>query len=115
MNPEIKAQWIDALRSGEYQQTKGKLRNSNGFCCLGVLTDLYVKETNQEWTYSKQDEKYEYLDCGFTLPEKVMVLADLDEEDPKICTEDSGCTLAHYNDSKGYTFNQIADLIEENL
>lgn len=47
MNPEVKAKWIDALTSGEYSQTKRCLRDKNGYCCLGVLTDLYIKETGQ--------------------------------------------------------------------
>lgn len=38
MNPEIKAAWLTALRSGEYRQGKGRLECSDGsFCCLGVL------------------------------------------------------------------------------
>jgi hypothetical protein len=41
MNPEVKARWVAALRSGEYKQGKGALRLNNKFCCLGVLCDLY--------------------------------------------------------------------------
>lgn len=33
--------WVEALRSGEYQQTTMSLRNGDKFCCLGVLCDLY--------------------------------------------------------------------------
>ena len=29
--------WIDALNSGDYPQASGCLRDSSGFCCLGVL------------------------------------------------------------------------------
>lgn len=29
-------EWIGALRSGEYPQTQGALRDRNGYCCLGV-------------------------------------------------------------------------------
>ena len=29
--------WIDALESGKYGQTKGKLYNGHNYCCLGVL------------------------------------------------------------------------------
>lgn len=63
MNPRIKRLWIKALESGKYKQTKGVLRGrglsatnpttielEEGFCCLGVLTDLYIKETKKlEW------------------------------------------------------------------
>lgn len=44
MNPEVKALWLNALRSGEYQQGTGKLKQTYGgdqrYCCLGVLCDL---------------------------------------------------------------------------
>lgn len=47
MNPEIKAQWVAALRSGEYQQGKNYLTRvtpeGDKHCCLGVLCDLAVK------------------------------------------------------------------------
>jgi len=46
----VRKMWIDALRSGEYKQITGKLKSKEGFCCLGVLTDLYVKEGYGEWT-----------------------------------------------------------------
>ncbi len=31
---------VEALRSGEYKQTKGTLRRGNSFCCLGVACDI---------------------------------------------------------------------------
>lgn len=38
MTPELKALWIAALRSGDYKQGTGALRNpDNTWCCLGVL------------------------------------------------------------------------------
>lgn len=45
MKTEIADLWTAALESGEYSQTTNHLRNSTGFCCLGVLCDLYQKET----------------------------------------------------------------------
>lgn len=56
MNPEIKTKWIEALRSGEFTQVHGNLRRlidpvapfgqeEWGFCCLGVLCELYRQET----------------------------------------------------------------------
>lgn len=115
MKPEIKAQWIQALRGGEYTQTKGELRTPNGYCCLGVLTDLYLKEHNEEWEYNERCDQYQYLDSRFGLAEEVMVWADLDNEDPDVYIDDTDYTLAHYNDLLFYSFEQIADLIEEHL
>lgn len=43
MNPEVKALWLAALRSGEYQQDVGFLKTEHGFCPLGVLCEIAVK------------------------------------------------------------------------
>jgi len=34
--------WIEVLRSGLYEQGKGKLQNGNKFCCLGVACDIFI-------------------------------------------------------------------------
>jgi hypothetical protein len=52
MNEQIKQKWIEALNSGEYLQTKGCLNDGQGMCCLGVLTDLYIKENGGKWKLS---------------------------------------------------------------
>lgn len=49
MNPSVKLQWIHALESGEYKQITGVLKDECGFCALGVLCDLYVKEHRMFW------------------------------------------------------------------
>ena len=41
MNPELKAKWVEALRSGKYTQARGALHRKDGsYCCLGVLCSL---------------------------------------------------------------------------
>ena len=37
MKAEDKAKWLEALRSGEYEQTDNTLCNGTAYCCLGVL------------------------------------------------------------------------------
>lgn len=32
--------WLEALRSGNYEQTDGKLCDEFGYCCLGVLANV---------------------------------------------------------------------------
>jgi hypothetical protein len=67
MNIEIAEKWIEKLESGEYTQTKGFLRDDNGFCCLGVLSDMYIKETGKGCWQERLDgdgdntEKFEFL------------------------------------------------------
>lgn len=36
----FRKRWVAALRSGEYRQTRGELRDAAGFCCLGVACDI---------------------------------------------------------------------------
>lgn len=37
---EHRKQWVAALRSGNYQKIKGRLKRDEGFCCLGVACDI---------------------------------------------------------------------------
>lgn len=39
---------IDALLSNEYQQATGALRTDEGWCCLGVGCDVYLKHAGDE-------------------------------------------------------------------
>ena len=32
--------WVDALRSGKYQQARGALKTGDAYCCLGVACDI---------------------------------------------------------------------------
>jgi len=112
MNPQIKQKWVDALRSGEYQQGQNYLRTDNGFCCLGVLCDLYGKENNVEWNLANNGHNYEFQDNGSILPLSVMVWSGIEGQNPDI---DNGTeTLSGLNDN-GYTFIEIADVIEKQL
>lgn len=48
MRADVKQAWVQALRSGEYRQGRGKLTRveedgSESFCCLGVLCDVAIK------------------------------------------------------------------------
>lgn len=37
---DIRNRWMEALRSGKYKQTRYKMQDSEGYCCLGVLCDV---------------------------------------------------------------------------
>jgi hypothetical protein len=112
MNPQIKQKWVDALRSGEYQQGQCYLRTNSGFCCLGVLCDLYGKENNVEWNLANNGHNYKFQEFESYLPSSVMKWADLEYCNPPVNDEES--TLVRLNDS-GSTFEQIADVIEHQL
>lgn len=119
MNPEIKQRWLTALRSGEYSQTRDKLKNEQGFCCLGVLCDLYSKEKGVPWeenggVYSLRNPEDEY-DCSDTeIPEFIQEWAGVDMN-PDLVFEDNIVTCIDANDDLKLNFNEIADLIEKEL
>lgn len=126
LTPE-QTQWIAALRSGQYRQTKGLLENleTHGFCCLGVGCDLFLKETRQIY-----DEELESAltaanygplgDVDYELaPEALVKKLRLRDRDGSIDldwleshgVEHAPKSLADMNDT-GATFTQIADFIE---
>lgn len=37
LDAELKAKWVAALRSGQYQQARGSIGSGDRLCCLGVL------------------------------------------------------------------------------
>jgi uncharacterized protein YeaC (DUF1315 family) len=129
MNPEIKQKWVDALRSGKYDQGSEKLRSYQGYCCLGVLCDLYAQEQNVEWEFRGVDEddrqvlEYWYFDGeGEFLPKSVREWAGLSISSPQVrvdVTEDDDEDDWFYNDDianlndTGYTFNDLAKMIQE--
>ena len=112
MNPQIKQKWVDALRSGEYQQTQNRLHDENGFCCLGVLCDLYLKENQLEWELVNNGNYYEFQYKAKILPLSVREWVGVGEGNPLV--NDGHSTLAELNDG-GSTFNEIADVIEKQL
>jgi hypothetical protein len=129
MKKEIADLWVKALRSGEYRQCQGALihRDEGSFCCLGVLCDIHARTTGQgSWDPERIQGYFTYsgdrqtgVDSG-SLPYDVSVWASTNSSDPEVSlvpipeqTSDF-TTLAGLNDDHGYTFNQIADVIEAN-
>lgn len=91
---ELKAKWLEALRSGEYKQTTGVMYESetDGYCCLGVLAICTGRtDTDIECeTFITNGSTYDVLNA------------------------DTQRTLAGMNDN-GKSFETIADYIEENI
>ena len=108
MKQDIKDKWVAALRSGEYPQTTGSLRDEEGYCCLGVLCDL-LKDDNEEWI--KSERAYNILnDCGL-LPVKIQELAGMESTEGVFFEVGLELNLAELND-EGSTFVDIANIIE---
>ena len=65
MKTEIATLWTQALLSGDYSQAQKQLRKDDSFCCLGVLCDLFKKETKTgEWELSLGDDYFPFVICG---------------------------------------------------
>ena len=124
MKQEIKAEWVTALRSGDYQQALRMLfrvedGEVTGHCCLGVLTDLYLKDkdlTLTELRNSDGDSEY--------LTKAVREWSGLSEADPEVearsdYSEVARENLSTLNDGSTHlgqlNFLQIATLIEGSL
>ena len=118
MNNKVRGLWTTRLRSGRDKKIQGKLHNGdNCFCVLGILCDIYIREHPDERWDIKQFHDSKIQGENLILSSQVMEWAELDSNDPGIRIKGvCPCTLSDMNDSTlGYTFNQMADLIEEQL
>lgn len=111
--------WIDALVSGKYKQTKRYLHTKDGYCCLGVICELY-KEDHPDATWAEVgeddngDSPFEFRVSGelnSTRVELIPLLTDwigLRTGDGKNLS--NGTSLADLND-KGASFEAVAELL----
>jgi hypothetical protein len=117
MKQEFVKPWLDALRSGEYKQGSLALRRISDFaepdrfCCLGVLCDVLIKDGSTDCKWD---------DLGFigiksptwtNLPLEIIDLVDM--KGGYVRYQDTIQSLESLNDHHRLSFNQIADLIEE--
>lgn len=134
MDAGIKTQWLEALRSGEYQQGRGELAtmDANGkktHCCLGVLCELAVKAgivQKTDGTWNEGSLSFLFDNSNAVLPTLVKNWAGLLDHNPGIVGIQTPrgykeFSLAELNDGskpyelEPYNFTQIANIIEEIL
>jgi len=132
MTPENKATWLEALRSGKYEQCTNVLHAEGRFCCLGVaievLTDLGWEDCDDTKRKDmKQIGGIEGIGCttslSHTLAERLgfndIVPRDAIDKFRPGFSPDDGLTwehlAMHLNDTRRLTFNQIADVMEKYL
>lgn len=121
MRADVKRRWLEALRSGEYQQGHGWLRDGDRFCCLGVLCDLYIDEHPAARWKSGVFDTGRGSTHASELPGHVAEWAGLLSFDPKAGAH----SLAAWNDGdsdgdgqwarRPKTFAEVADMIEEHI
>lgn len=97
--------WIEALRSGEYSQTKGTLQDHEGYCCLGVACKV-LNPSHRRKIGSNTLEGYmpSYLDKD----PKWLVRINVNFN-KKI---ERQFDLPELNDDKDFSFDEIADVLE---
>lgn len=141
MDPGVKALWLEALRSGKYEQGNSVLRTGDDkYCCLGVLCDIAAKagiipeptvrtgavdvggadisafrfgnETGlNQWGYDKDPDESGQLAY---LPKSVVAWAGVPRYGDRYWAEGVESRpegLAVLNDA-GKSFTEIADIIE---
>jgi hypothetical protein len=120
MNKEVKDIWTKELRSGQRNQgvlSLGYVEDGKDrFCCLGILCELAVKEGIIERIIDK--DSYIYDGYVTALPEAVQKWAELGQFTRIKLKEGEvikHVDITHINDVLEYSFEKIADLIEEQL
>lgn len=104
MNPDDKALWVAALRSGDYTQTDGVLQDEKGCnCCLGVLARIknIPQEDREFWVDFRFSDGVLYTG---SIPQGFCGIESDEQE-----------VLIHMNDADNKSFNEIAAYIEANL
>ena len=100
--------WVAELRSGKWKQGRGRLFDGKNHCCLGVLAEMAV----QAGHFTKEPSLYQ-AGCSFGVKGGRMqsdTTPGFDGGLVKPINSQSG--VYELNDYKGYTFDQIADVIE---
>ena len=109
--PEPIQKWIDALRSGKFEQTTGALNDDGRFCCLGVACEVAIENGIKVKKETHDDGITAYDGDDGTLPPSVMEWLGLEDRDGSF---DAACSsLTYINDTLNKNFLEIADHIEE--
>lgn len=118
LDPEFKAKWVAALRSGEYQQETKVLCNGKKdepkYCCLGVAgaisgisCDTMAHLQIVIPTIAKKK--------AFTTYPSQLVVRRGNSLPKELARMNDGVNLPGHSLSKQYTFLEIADWVEEHL
>lgn len=116
-----KTKWVNALRSGEYQQGKAVLHNptQDTYCCLGVLCEVTGREFkavdpgNDNWNDLDANDaiysEFRELFSAYDIPPNEVLYEPHNVMDRLMHWNDAFATSGHKD------FPQIADWVEANL
>lgn len=107
--------WIEALRSGEYQQGEGLLKEYDYYCCLGVLCDVSGGDDELE----RAQETGAELIQSHVWANFVSLLGHPKVSQDSLARHNDG-GVRHYNngerkDIKRKDFREIATIIKKRL
>jgi hypothetical protein len=122
LQPEAKRLWVEALRSGDYQQGTGLLHyedeDGDQYCCLGVLCEVAISAGVEVERVRRSNGTYGY-DANTLVPPPRVTEWAYGEAEPlgawAVIVEEHRRLFDQLNDDLGYTFRAIADLIEQQL
>lgn len=115
MFAEDKAKWLEALRSGEYDQCKFSLHDParGGFCCLGVLEHCLMDGRVE--TIANVNGVNKYRASPTDNFNNLFGIVDAFSSPYKLVKKAGMTDLMSMNDSEDMTFSEIADWIEKNV
>lgn len=117
---ELRQKWLNALRSGRYQQGRRHLRKDGRYCCLGVLCDV---SGVGKWRYNERFSCFSYggdtpyNNATATVPELVREAVGLRDEGGGAGNAVGSKVysgLIWLNDNRELSFEEIADILEQN-
>lgn len=111
--------WVNALRNGGYEQCTETLykERTDSFCCLGVYCHVVKNCTEEDLLFNNVPSDvgvYLTEDKSCKILEEVFVSLN-DEVDWNISCSDFANKVGLKREKKQYTFEEIADFIEENF
>ena len=106
LTDEQRKEWIEALRSGKYEQVSGFLKTTDGYCCIGVFAENVLKRkficNDDPGTDPKEDARV------FNIEDTFMVSKLTDNSINTLLQNH----LIGMNDG-GASFEEIADWLED--
>lgn len=107
MKKITKQKWVNALRSGKFEQGRGRLCIDEKYCCLGVLAKI---------TGNLVSGPYNMAGFGKGIVKSYSILPVKNDKYAKLGLPKKDMNhLIALNDSWEYSFKKIADWIEENI
>lgn len=106
MDAQLKKKWIEALRSGEYQQGVGALQRENSFCCLGVLCDISHAGKWERLSDGSIGYVFGADDDSDVVPSQLRVNIGLTVEEQR---------HLYVRNDRGSSFAELADYIETHI